>query len=36
VILQLFCSETYPKQTSAQRLRGAMVARLIPDQKVAC
>ena len=36
MISQLFCSETYPKQTSVHRLRGAMVARLTPDQKVAC
>ena len=33
---QLFCSETLPKQTSVQRLRGAKVTRLTTDQKVAC
>ena len=36
MILQLFCSEAYPEQTSVQRLRGAIVARLPPDQKIAC
>ena len=32
MILQLFCSKTFPKKTSVHRLRGAMVARLTPDQ----
>ena len=36
MILQLFCSKTYTKQTSVHRLRGAMVARLTPDQMGAC
>ena len=35
MILQLFCFETYPKKASVHRLRGAMVARRTPDQKVA-
>ena len=34
MILKLFCSETYPKKNSVHRLRGAIVARLTPDQKV--
>ena len=36
MFLQLFCFETYPNKTSVHRLRGAMVARLTPDQKVLC